>query len=187
MKLPKIPLVLRAFNSPFKIPKLIWYFGKTAIGTPIFFPRKWVKYKTKDAIESAVTAINNPRLVQKSFEEWVEYYKNYKKAVPLKIGFTFTDIYWKTKWNSTDYRFEYDATWSFVFFGYQIALRFKVPHQDHYWECFLFYHYDTDREAPIKERITKCKKEFPCIWTTTTNRISIQTDYYDLILKPKYL
>ena len=30
---------LKAFNSPFKRPKLKWYIGKVAIGTPYFFPR----------------------------------------------------------------------------------------------------------------------------------------------------
>jgi len=31
--------LLQLINSPFKIPKLKWYFGKIAIGTPYFFPR----------------------------------------------------------------------------------------------------------------------------------------------------
>jgi len=33
---------IKAFNSPFKRPKLKWYFGKIAIGTPYFYPRRWV-------------------------------------------------------------------------------------------------------------------------------------------------
>ena len=31
------------FNSPFKRPKLKFYLGKVAIGTPYFYPRKTVK------------------------------------------------------------------------------------------------------------------------------------------------
>ena len=45
---------LKTFNSPFKRPKLKWYFGKVAIGTPYFYPRKIIGfdfvrlgYKTK--------------------------------------------------------------------------------------------------------------------------------------------
>jgi hypothetical protein len=44
---------LKAFNSPFKRPKLEWYFGEVALGTPIFLPRKWVKPTPKMAVEAA--------------------------------------------------------------------------------------------------------------------------------------
>jgi hypothetical protein len=33
---------LKVFNSPFKRPKLKWYFGEVAIGTPYFYPRRWI-------------------------------------------------------------------------------------------------------------------------------------------------
>lgn len=41
---------LKALNSPFKPFKLKWYIGKVAIGTPYFFPRKWIKNKDKQVI-----------------------------------------------------------------------------------------------------------------------------------------
>ena len=44
---------LKAFNSPFKRPKLVWYIGKVALGTPIFFPRKWVKPTHEMAMKEA--------------------------------------------------------------------------------------------------------------------------------------
>ena len=34
---------LKVVNSPFKRPKLKWHVGKIAIGTPYFYPRRWVK------------------------------------------------------------------------------------------------------------------------------------------------
>jgi hypothetical protein len=34
---------LKAYFSPFKLLKPRFYIGKTAIGTPYFYPRKWVK------------------------------------------------------------------------------------------------------------------------------------------------
>ena len=34
---------LRVYNSPFKPLKLNFYCGKIALGTPYFYPRKWVK------------------------------------------------------------------------------------------------------------------------------------------------
>ena len=78
---------LRAYNSPFKAPKLKWYCGKIALGTPYFFPRRWIKNPDKSG---------------------------YLKAVPKKIGFDFVPLGWKTKWDS--YRFEWSPMISFVFF-----------------------------------------------------------------------
>ena len=61
---------LRVYNSPFKPPKIKLYYGKVAIGTPYFLPRKWVKNG-----------------------------KGYLTAVPRKIGFDFVGLGWKTKYD----------------------------------------------------------------------------------------
>lgn len=110
----KIPLFFKTYNSLFKSLKCKWYFGKIAIGTPLFFPRNWRKVTTDEAIIRATESINNSVLIKKSFEEWVEYHKQYPIATPKKIGFDFRDIMWKTKYNL--YRFEYNPVLSFVFF-----------------------------------------------------------------------
>ena len=157
-------LFLKSINSPFKLIKPKFYVGKIAIGCPIFFPRVWKRYTHENAIEAAVKALNNDKLKQRSFEEWVDHYKGYQKAFPKKIGFDFVDLGWKTKWTDTDYRFEWSPVWSFVFFGYQIAIVFAALEPHHYWECFLYYHFNT--KGTTRERIAQCRKGFPCIWTT---------------------
>ncbi len=102
---------LKALNSPFKPFKVKLYAGKTRIGIPYFFPRKWVKDKDKPG---------------------------YLKAVPLKVGFSYCGLGYKTKWSSTDYRYEYSPVFSFVFFGYQIALMIINENPDNYWtSCLL--------------------------------------------------
>jgi hypothetical protein len=105
---------MRVYFSPFKpiLPKL--YIGEVAIGTPYFYPRKW---------------INNPDK------------PGYMIAVPKKIGFDFVEMGWKTKWDS--YRHEWNPIWSFVFFKWQIALVFEPKHDTHYWECWLYYSRNT--------------------------------------------
>lgn len=148
---------LKAYTSPFKPLKVRWYFGKIAVGTPYFYPRRWVKSKLNEG---------------------------YETAIPKKIGFDFVGLGWKTKWDATDYRFEWSPVWSFVFFGYQVAVTFVAPELDHYWECWLYYSRNTDKSKPAKDRIEQAKKEFPCVWTTwhkdgTKERI----DYWSLILK----
>ena len=151
---------LKALNSPFKPFKLQWYAGEVAIGTPYFFPRRWKKDKNKPG---------------------------YLKAVPKKIGFDFVSLGWKTKWRPDDYRFEWAPTWSFVFFKWQIAVSFIAPEQSHYWESWLYYEKQTDKTKSKAERIAQCREKAPQTWTVHEGDKKTTVDYYNEILKKKYL
>jgi hypothetical protein len=151
---------LRVFFSPFKRPRLKLYIGKLKHGTPYFYPRKWIKSKTKPG---------------------------YLSPIPRKIGFDFVDLGWKTKWTSDDYRFEHGPIWSFVFFKWQIAIMFKVPELSHYWECWLAYRHSTDRTKSRRERIREARAEFPCIWSSRLDDKEVTTCYWDYVLKTRYL
>jgi len=187
---------LKAFNSPFKRPKLKWYCGKTAIGTPYFYPRKWVKGTPKLIHEAVLKHIQreenynklNPNYARKikSYDELYEEKKNYLYAVPKKIGFDFVGLGYKTKWSETDYRFEWSPIFSFVFFGYQIAVTIVAPEADHYWEAWLYYELNTDKTKSKKERIEQCKKEFSLNCTVYSQGIETKVNYYDTVLKTKY-
>jgi hypothetical protein len=188
---------LKVFNSPFKAPRIAWYFGPIAIGTPYFFPRRWVK-GTPELIDKAVKdhiareeRYNelNPKYARtiKTYEEIYESKKKYNFAVPKKIGFDFVSLGWKTKWRSDDYRFEWSPVWSFVFFKWQIAATFVAHEADHFWECWLYYTYETDRKASTADRIEAARKGFPCKWTSTKDGVETKTCYWDLILKDKWL
>lgn len=148
---------LRAYNSPFKPLKIKWYCGKIALGTPYFYPRVWKKNKNKPG---------------------------YLTASPKKIGFDFVRLGWKTKYD--EYRFEWSPMISFVFFKWQIAITFVAPHADHYWESWLYYTRRT--KGTIEERIAQCRKFAPCIWSTHhPDGTKTKTDYYNVILKDKYV
>ena len=149
---------IKALFSPFKRFKLKWYFGKIAIGTPYFFPRKWVDCKDKPG---------------------------YLKPISKKFGLDIVDLGWKTKFE--EYRFEYAPLISFVFFKWQIAIIVEAPHQEHYWESWLYYELKSDKTKTKKERIKECREKSPQIWTMHSNNSKTTTDYYDLILKKKYL
>jgi hypothetical protein len=82
-------------------------------------------------------------------------------------------------------RFEWNPIWSFVFFGYQIAITFVPIEPHHYWECWLYYSRETT--GTTKERLEKARKEFPCIWIFTRDGVKTTTCYWDVILKNKYL
>jgi len=195
---------IKVLWSPFKRPKLNWYFGKTKIGTPYFYPRKWVKGTPKLIHEAVLKHIEseenynklNPNYARKikPYDELYQERLNYSFAVPKKIGFDFVGLGWKTKWSDTDYRFEWSPILSFVFFGYQIAVWPQVPERDHYWEAWLFYEYNTDKSKPKAERIQICMNEFPLKYkvyhkskTTRETESEEIVNYYQTILKDKYL
>lgn len=175
---------VKALWSPFKPFKVRLYAGKTQIGIPYFLPRKWVKYTDEEAKIAAIKAMGDTKFVKKSMDEWYNEYKKYNKAVPLKVGFSYCSLGWKTKWTSEDFRHEWNPILSFVFFGYQIALTFYSPYHSHYWEPWLYYEYATDKTKSKRERIEQCRKEAPETWTSSTEGT---VDYYERILKPKYL
>lgn len=188
---------LKVFNSPFKRPKLKWYVGKIAIGTPYFYPRRWVKATPERAKKAALDDI-------KRIEDWNELNKNnceprkippyeliYKEklrhryAVPKKIGFDFVGLGYKTKWTDTDYRFEWNPVWSFVFFKWQIAISFVPDECYHYWEAWLYYHYNT--EGTKRERIEACKKDFSQTYKVSNGETKTIVNYYNKILKEAYV
>ena len=192
---------IRAFNSPFKSPRLKWHFGKIAIGTPYFYPRRWVKPTQQMLIDNAKKEIeerkrwneanekygNTPKTIP-SIEELCEEKKNYKFPVPKKIGFDFVGLGWKTKWTDTDYRFEWAPLISFVFFKWQIAVMLEVPNPHHYWVCWLTYVNDTNKDLSTKTRIKLAKEINPEVWTSSYGNGKKETIcYWDKVLKDKWL
>jgi len=190
---------LKTFVSPFKRPKLKFYLGKTAIGTPYFYPRKWVKATPALAREATLREIKrvedfNERNAKNGATQTVpDYDTAYARAMRCtypknkRIGIDFVELGWKTKWTNKDIRFEWAPIWSFVFFGYQIAIIWNAPEQDHYWESWMYYEYYTDKTKSKTERIEQCKTEFPCTWTSHKDVVEESIDYYKKILKKGYL
>ncbi len=112
------------------------------------------------------------------------------KFVQLKVGFSSCDLGYKTKWSENGFRFEWSPVYSFVFFGYQIALIIAAPDDaDAYWSSWLYYDLRTDKTKSKQERIEQCMKEFPQTWTIYHKK---PTEYketvnkYENILKNKY-
>jgi hypothetical protein len=188
---------LKALFSPFKPFRLKFYTGRVAIGTPYFLPRKWVKLTKEEAMERAKAEFKkfeelrakNPesKVKPSSMEELYMHSLNYTKPVPKKIGFNFVGLGWKTKWSETDLRFEWAPLISFVFFKWQIAAIARAPEEHHYWEAWLYYEIHTDPKLSKKERVTQCRKDFPQTWKSYKNGEEEVIDYYERILRKKYL
>lgn len=190
---------LKAYFSPFKPLKPRLYIGKIAISTPYFYPRKWVKATPSLAREAALREIKrvedfNERNVKNGSTQTVpDYDTAYARAMRCtypknkRIGFDFVELGWKTKWSAEDIYFEWAPVWSFVFFGYQIAITWNAPEQDHYWESWIYYEYYTDKTKSKGERIEQCMEKFPNTWTKHSNEKEETIDYYNLMLRKKYL
>ena len=147
---------MRVYFSPFKFFLPKLFFGKTKIGVPYFLPR-------------------NMKLNKET-----RYYEFSEK----KVGFSFCGLGWKTKFNS--FRHEHNPVWSFVFFGYQIALIFRPEDDIHYWECFLAWEYDTDKSKSPQERLKEAIEKHPCTWTSHYNGEKTKTDYWKVVVKDMY-
>ena len=143
----------KALFSPFKPFHFKFYIGKIAMGVPYFLPRKWIR-------------------------EGTTLY-----AVPRKFGFDYCGLGWKTKWSPTDYRFEWRPTLSFVALGLQIAIEIVAPYEDHYWESWLYYELNTNKNLSRQERIKQCRENAPNIWLHHKDGKEVYVDYYDLILR----
>ena len=148
---------LLILNSPFKPLKLRWYFGPITMGTPYFLPRKWNKQ-------------GKPILIK-------------------YFGWHFNTLGWKTKWD--EYRFEYNPALSIVLFGKQVVITFtpNLPSValDCYWEAWLYYYFRTDNKLSKEERLLQVMKMYNCKWRTTSNNEEVLNNYYNDILKEKYL
>jgi len=181
---------IKALWSPFKPFKVSFYAGKLSIGTPYFFPRKWVKFTKEDALEKAtkVAQMSGSIYFGKDPETIVDQFINYTKAVPIKVGFDWCSLGYKTKWTDTDFRYEWGPVFTFVFFGYQIAMMIGQKDVSHYWEAWLYYEYATDKTKSKRERVAQCRAEFNQTWTSHKHdEEPVTTDYYTKILKAKYL
>jgi len=192
---------IKALFSPFTPFTVKWYIGKTIVGTPYFLPRKLVKATPRLATLAALNQIKRARdwneanpdskfqhTVKSFTEAYGEQMKN-RHYVPLKVGFSYNGLGWKTKWTSTDFRHEWNPTFSFVFFGYQIAAIVYHKYNTYFWESWLCYEYASDKKQSKHERIAFCRRKCPQTWRQLgkDGKKDIVTNYWDLILKSKYL
>lgn len=190
---------LKVLNSPFKKLQLKWYFGEIKHGTPYFLPRKWVKCDLEDGLKAWDKLGEHSQkayLRSQTQQEWIEKYtKSYTKPIPIKyFGWHFTSLGWKTKWD--DYRFEWSPSLSIVIFGKQLFIsilpnieKYKMFNQDVmkidcYWESWLHWEYNTDKNKSKEERFKELVYKQSNTWGSEKDG---WTDYYYHILNKKYL
>jgi len=185
---------LGVLNSPFKGLRLKWYFGEIEHGTPYFLPRKWVNLTYEDALDKLDDYIKKGGVMKGPWDLKIEEFMRMQKAVPIKyFGWDSCTLGWKTKWSNDDFRFEWAPCYSLVMFGKQLFVcvlpamdKNADDHsvrQDCYWEAYLTYKNCTDKTKSKEDRLKETIKQYYCTWTSA----NIDTDYYQFILKKKYL
>lgn len=152
----------RKVKDKFIKPRIRWYFGpwRREGNLPVWrrgnmirfakygeYDSKWHYAKMEDSWWTELGKKNHP-ILSKIFKP--EY------QLPLWLSFYFfnSDIMYKTKWEDDDYRYEYPAHITLVFFGFAISITALAPkisdsrrYDDEYWESILTYiHYDGDLE-----------------------------------------
>jgi len=119
------------------------------------------------------------------------YIKIFGKSFNLPIWLSFYifnwDLFYKTKWTSYDFRYEFPPTFGIVFFGLCFYWWKYWPHSehessDHYWTSILSYLHG-EKPGDLFETMKAEGK-----WTTY-NKDNIGTSYFTLqqnYLKPEY-
>lgn len=135
-----------------------------------------------------LSAFNSPFLRPKL--KW--YFGKVAVGIPYflpkkRFGFDFVSLGWKTKWDPDDFRFEWNPMISFVFWKWQVVLSFVPDYAAEYWEAWLYYELRTDKSKSKKERIEQCRKEFDMTNTTYNGDQEHTIDFYNVILKEKYI
>lgn len=115
-----------------------------------------------------------------------------KPSYQLPIFFAFHifnhDFYWKTKWTSYDFRYEYPPQFTIVAFGLSLSFWLKFPgndafNEDQYWEGILHYLYGK-RPLELKSAISACSK-WERILPGTDMKYS-HWGFEKIFLKPEY-
>jgi len=153
-------ILFHAFFSPFKRPKLKFYFGNIEMGTPYFYPRKMILSDDKT---------------------------HYTFKAKVWFGIDFVGLGWKTKWSDIDYRYEYAPLFSLVLFKKQFCIFLHTDEPDSYWTALLYYKYHTLQNHRWKDRVDKLKHDFPLSYIShhSDGRVT-KSNHYDVILKEAY-
>ena len=144
-------------RGAFKRPRLRWYFGPWSREGNMPF------WRTGNTIHFCKKEYRNDKYsaIRLESSEWTEEGKKRHPILsrlvkptyelPLWLSFYFFnhDIYWKTREREEDFRYEWPAHITLVFFGLALSVTAYIPMEndrdwsveDDYWESLLTYNY----------------------------------------------
>lgn len=121
------------------------------------------------------------RDIRKKLKKFKLSWLNPVIKLPIWLSFHFWshDLWYKTKWTDTDFRFEFPPQMTLVVFGYAFSWWLKAPGDDNfYWEGVLHYLYGKEGLDPLKRAIFGVG-----VWKRDDKKfLAFSKDF----LKPKY-
>lgn len=186
----KIPFHLKTFNSPFKRLRPKLYIGKFELNKPInnayIRPYKIVMLSKQEVFDKAKEVHNRSNSIyyKKNLDDIIKRFEKYSKNVRKKFGFYSGKLNWYSKIAS--FQFAENPIWSLYLYNYHISIVWDAVERNHYWPCYLYYYYYTDKSKSVEERVLQCYKKHPRTGFRSINGVGEEIDYYSLILKDKY-
>ena len=152
--------IIKECSSVFVKPKKRYYLGKTAFGTPYFYPRGFLSsifsirhLVTKNEVEykkycdryphlkNENTAIYSNYPIVRRNRYWIK--KIFGKTFFIEVGFPFciyrNSLGWKDKFSMP--RYEWSPAFYIFFFNWQFCVWWNAPDDDNdlYYEMMLWY------------------------------------------------
>jgi len=147
----------RQTHGAFIRPKLKWYFGpwRKEGNLPVWRRGNSIEFgkygeRTEEWDYAKLVKSEWNELGKKNHPILSKIVKpHYQLPIWLSFYFFNSDIMYKTKWSESDFRYEYPAHITLVFFGLALSVTAYIPKvdehdwtcQDDYWESLLTYNY----------------------------------------------
>lgn len=161
--------LIKEIKGVFLPPKKTYYFGKTAYGSPYFYPRNFLSTiiaVRKLRLKTEEEKVKIPKsLLDKPGNKFSNYpiYQRTKMTILnifgtyflLSIGFPImvssNTLGWKDKFNTP--RFEFAPSFHIYFFGLQFSIFWNSPdgNNDRYYEMILHWLYYADKDIKKAE------------------------------------
>lgn len=149
--------VWKQCHGAFIKPKLKWYFGswRREGNLPVWRRGNTIHFgkygERNDEYDYAKLVSSEWTEEGKKNHPIISKFLKPTYELPYWLSFYFfnSDIVWKTKWEEDDFRYEYPAHITLVFFGLALSVTAYIPMadendwtvQDDYWESLLTYNY----------------------------------------------
>lgn len=101
------------------------------------------------------------------------------------LGFSSCGLGYKTKWSSTGYRHEWNPSYGFIVWDFQVAITFSLDCR--IWESWLLYrHFRRDGLSNL-DALVKTRETNPNVWVSRDNEgIEVKTDWFLKGLKKRF-
>lgn len=100
------------------------------------------------------------------------------------LGFSGCGLGYKTKWSSTDYRHEWNPSYGFIVWNFQVAITFSLDCRS--WESWLLYRHFRRGGLSNLDALVKVREINPNVWVSYKDGAQEKTDWFLKSLKSRF-